>query len=122
MSFVVVYNIAESSAIPHHSLTRIIGSDGLVYSLCKDVAIVLGHSSTCGRRLSNIKVRDVTGPLDNVLIFICENPFNIQMLKKIHHKLSSFDIFYIFLFSILIFNDTLKALYSETTNCQFISK
>lgn len=66
MSFVLVYNIAGRSAIPHHSLTGIIGSDGLVYWLCKDVAIVLGNSRTYGRNLSNIRVRDVTGPLDNV--------------------------------------------------------
>lgn len=63
MSFVIVYNIPGNPAIPHHYLTGIIGSDGLVYWFCKDVTTVLG---VFGRRLSNMTVQDVTGPLDNV--------------------------------------------------------
>lgn len=66
MSFVVVYNIPGKSSIPHHYLTGIIGSDCFVYWLCKDVAAVLGYSRSYARRLSDKKVRDVTGPLDNV--------------------------------------------------------
>lgn len=66
MSFVIVYNISGKSSIPHHTLTGMIGADGLVYWFTKDVANVLGNSHSFGRSLSKLTVKDVAGPLDNV--------------------------------------------------------
>lgn len=79
MSFVIVYNNPDKRTIPHYSLTGIIGSDGLLYWLCRDVAKVLGKSRWFGHRLSNIKVQNVIGTLDNV-------PPAFSRKRIIHHE------------------------------------
>lgn len=66
MSFVIVYNIPGNCPTPHYILTGIIGENGSLHWLCTDVGNVLGVSYSTAKSWSDVRIKDVTGPLDNV--------------------------------------------------------